>query len=169
MSVESDRVDRILAEWRRERPDADTTPMAIIGRVHRLADVLDSALAANFARFGLTRGEFDVLAALRRAGAPFERSAGELAAHTMITGGGLTKRVDRLAARGLVSRDVDPADARGRTISLTPTGRELVDGVLDAHLQTEQSLVGGLGDQADDLTAALRTWLLALGDGEHSR
>lgn len=159
----SDRVDDILAEWRRERPDLDVSAMGVIGRVHRLADVLDRELTGVFAAVGLSRGEFDVLAALRRAGAPHERTAGELAASTMVTTGGLTKRIDRLESRGLVRRAPDGGDARRRVIGLTAAGLALVDEAVAAHVANEQRLVAALGDP-DALAGVLRGWLLALGE-----
>ncbi|WP_052460644.1 MarR family winged helix-turn-helix transcriptional regulator [Microbacterium gorillae] len=156
-----DRVDAIIAEWRRERPDVDPSPQGVIGRLHRVADMLDAELTANFARFSLTRGEFDVLATLRRAGSPFGRTAGELAEHTMITSGGLTKRVDRLIARGLVERNVDDADARRRLIALTPAGVALVDEAFTSHMALEHRLLQPLGGDGDILATVLRRWLIA--------
>ena len=96
---EPDHVDRIVAEWRRERPDLDVAPQGILGRLHRVAGQLTRELVTVFERHGLTEGEFDVLCALRRVGEPFARQPAELARHTMITTGGLTKRLDRLESR----------------------------------------------------------------------
>ena len=162
MTEASDHVDGIIAAWRRERPDIDTTPQGLIGRVHRLAAHLDTAIAETLARFDLTQGEFDVLATLRRAGAPYTRTAGELAEHTMISSGGLTKRVDRLEARGLLSRIADPDDARRRSITLTPRGRALVDEAFTAHLANEHRLIAGIATDAPELEPILRRWLLSL-------
>ncbi len=112
MSEDDDRVARIQDEWRRERPDVDVAPQGVIGRLHRLATRLSEEIAAVHATFGLTEAEFDVLATLRRAGAPHERSAGELASWTMVTTGGMTKRLDRLERAGLVTRRPRDDDAR---------------------------------------------------------
>jgi len=162
---DDDRVDLILAEWRRERPDLDTTPQGVIGRLHRLAAILDRALDEEFARFGISQGEFDVLATLRRAGAPYRRSAGELAERTMISTGGLTKRVDRLIARGLVEREGDADDRRRRHIRLTPAGFELVEAAVEGHTANEHRLIRGLGGDAPALAEMLRRWLRALDVG----
>jgi DNA-binding MarR family transcriptional regulator len=165
MDAAPDRVDVIQAEWRRERPDLDPSPQAVIGRMHRVADALMARLDVNYRAFGLAEGEFDLLAALRRAGAPYERAAGELADHTMITSGGLTKRVDRLAARGLVTRRVEASDARRRMIALTPAGRELIDRAIVVHLDTEHALLADLGaDDAAALERILTRWLRTLGE-----
>lgn len=158
-----DRVAEIQREWRRERPDLDPSPQGVIGRLHRIALELTERLVAVYGRFGLSEGEFDVLATLRRAGAPFERPAGELADHTLVTTGGLTKRVDRLAARGLVERRVEASDARKRLVRLTPEGRELIDRAIAAHLDNERSLLDDLG-AADTaaLEPILTRWLRVL-------
>ncbi|KHK98015.1 transcriptional regulator [Microbacterium mangrovi] len=155
-----DHVAGIQAEWARERPDLDASPQGIIGRLHRLAAHLTEELVAVYAEYDLTEGEFDVLATLRRAGAPYERSAGELAAHTMITTGGLTKRLDRLEQRGLVARRPSAEDARGRIVALTARGREVIDEAFTAHAANEVRLVGMLpaADRAA-LEGILTTWL----------
>lgn len=160
-----DRVDIIQAEWRRERPDLDPSPQGLIGRVHRIALALTERLTAVYAEFGLTEPEFDLLATLRRAGAPYARPAGELAAHTMVTSGGLTKRVDRLVDRGLVERDAATDDARRRVVRLTPAGLDLIDRAFTAHLANEHRLVDELGEaDAATLTPILTRWLRVLGD-----
>ena len=99
-----------MAQWHRERPDLDVSPQGVIGRLHRLAARLTEELVAVYAEFGLGEGEFDVLATLRRSGAPYELTPGELAAGTMVTSGAVTKRVDRLVERG----PGDPAGGRAR-------------------------------------------------------
>ncbi|WP_336632066.1 MULTISPECIES: MarR family winged helix-turn-helix transcriptional regulator [unclassified Microbacterium] len=158
-----DRVDVIQEQWRRERPDLDPSPQGVIGRLHRLAGALTEEITAVYARFGLSEAEFDLLAALRRAGDPFELPAGELADHTMVTSGGLTKRVDRLVERGLVVRTGADTDRRRRIIGLTPEGRRLIDEAVTAHLANEHRLVGLIDPaDADALRDASRRWLAAL-------
>lgn len=160
-----DRVAQIQADWRRERPDLDPSPQGVIGRVHRLALALTDRVTPVYAAYGLSEPEFDLLATLRRAGAPFARAAGELAAHTMVTTGGLTKRVDRLVERGLVARDVSPADARGRLVRLTRDGLALIDEAFAAHMENEKRLVAEFGEQdAAALEPLLARWLRLLGD-----
>ncbi|WP_106814540.1 MarR family winged helix-turn-helix transcriptional regulator [Microbacterium timonense] len=158
-----DRIAQIQQEWRRERPDLDPSPQGVIGRLHRVALALTERLVAVYAEFGLSEGEFDVLATLRRAGEPYERAAGELADHTMVTTGGLTKRVDRLEARGLVERRTEASDARRRLVRLTPEGRDLIDRAIAAHLAGEHRIVGGLGaTDAASLEQILTRWLRLL-------
>jgi DNA-binding MarR family transcriptional regulator len=165
-AVDADHVARIWEQWARERPDLDTTPMGVIGRLHRLADLLDAELAPVFAGHGLTDGEFDVLATLRRAGPPYELSPGALAASTMVTSGAVTKRVDALRAAGLVERRPDPADGRARIVRLTAAGRARVDDVVTEHVAKEHRLLAGLDErQRAALASLLETWGRALESG----
>ncbi|MDO9398177.1 MAG: MarR family transcriptional regulator [Herbiconiux sp.] len=136
-----DRVSRIQEEWRRERPDLDVTPQGVIGRLHRLAGRLTAELVEVYERHGLGEGEFDVLATLRRTGAPFERAPGELAEHTMVTTGAMSKRLDRLEAAGLVERRAGGGDGRRRIVALTPEGRRVIDAAFTDHMTNEQRLV----------------------------
>lgn len=159
MDAASDRVAQIQAEWRRERPDVDTFPQGVIGRLHRIGLLLDRRLDEVYASFDLSYAEFDILATLRRAGAPYQRRAGELADHTMVTSGGLTKRVDRLIARGLVERLPEASDARGRLIGLTDAGLALIDEAFTTHMAGEQRIIEELGADAETLEPILRRWL----------
>jgi DNA-binding MarR family transcriptional regulator len=159
--VSSDRVAQIMAEWARERPDLDVTPQAVIARLHRLANHLTDDLVAVYRRFDLSEGEFDVLATLRRGGAPFERTPSELAASTMVTTGAMTKRLDRLESRGLLSRRQSDADGRGRVIALTAEGRALIDDAFAAHTANERRLLDEALSAADaaELERLLGRWL----------
>lgn len=139
-----DEVDRLVAAWRRERPDLDFDPMQVLSRVTRLARHLDLARRQAFADHRLETWEFDVLSALRRAGSPYELSPGRLIRETMVTSGTMTNRVDRLADKGLVRRLPDPADRRGVLVRLTEAGRARVDAALEGLLRHEQALLGGL-------------------------
>lgn len=164
MTDDLDHVGRIQAQWRRERPDLDPSPMGIIGRLHRLARVLEEELAVVMRAHDLSAGEFDVLATLRRAGAPYELSPGELAASMMVTTGATSKRIDRCEEKGWLVRRVSDADGRGRQIALTEQGLTHVDRVVGAHLANEGRLVGLLpdGDRAE-LARLLEAWGRALG------
>lgn len=158
-----DRVDLLHAAWRRERPDVDADPQLVIARLHRVAHLLTAELVAVYARHGLTEGEFDVLATLRRIGPPYERTPGDLAAHTLVTSGGTTKRVDRLERAGLVTRRVADDDARSRVVALTARGREVVDAAFTDHMANERRLLDLLGaSDAAALEGALRSWLAVL-------
>jgi DNA-binding MarR family transcriptional regulator len=163
----SDRVARIQQEWRRERPDIDVSPQGIIGRLHRLAGRLTDELAVVFQAHGISAGEFDVLAALRRAGEPYERTPTELAERTMITSGGLTKRVDRLEEAGLVLRRSSERDGRGRMVALSEAGLALIDTAFEQHMANEHRLVDLL-DETDRraLELMLTRWLARLPDGD---
>ena len=158
-----DHVARIQAEWRAERPDLDVSPQGVIGRLHRLAAYLTAELVTVYRRHGLEEGEFDVLAALRRAGEPFERAPGELARHTMVTTGAMTKRIDRLERAGLVTRRRSGTDGRGRVVALTEAGRRLIDDAFTDHMRNEHRLLATLpAAQAAQLEAILTAWLAEL-------
>ncbi|MFE3201851.1 MarR family winged helix-turn-helix transcriptional regulator [Embleya sp. NPDC059237] len=154
---DADALDRIVGQWRRERPDLDPSPMHVVGRISRLHWALEERLLRVFGRYDMGRGEFDVLATLRRSGAPFELNAGELSGSTMVTSGAVTKRVDRLERAGLVTRRAAEGDARGRLIRLTDRGRELIDALVGEHLHNESNLLAGLTpDEQATLTYLLR-------------
>ncbi len=164
MSDVVDHVGRIQQQWARERPDLDTSAMGIIGRLHRLADALHAELRPVFEAADLSDGDFDVLAALRRSGEPFALTPGQLAQTTMITSGTVTKRVDRLAAAGLVTRERVDHDGRVRRIALTDTGRTLVDDVLEVHVANEERLLAGFSaTERARLTRLLAKWTTSLG------
>ena len=124
-----DEVDELVEAWARERSDLDLGPVEVFSRISRLSRHLDLARRAAFSAEGIESWEFDVLAALRRAGTPYELSPGRLLRETLVTSGTMTNRVDRLVARGLVERLPDPADRRGVKVRLTPY-QTLPDSVL---------------------------------------
>ena len=154
----SDEVDHLIAAWRRERPDLDVTPLEVLSRVSRLARHLDLARRAAFHAVGLETWEFDVLAALRRAGQPYALSPGQIGTQTLVTSGTMTNRVDRLEGRGLVRRERDPLDRRGVSVVLTEAGKREVDSALTVLLERERSILAALpaAEQAS-LATALRT------------
>ena len=160
MDQPPDRVARIQAEWARERPDVDVSPQGVIGRLHRIGAHLTEELCDVYRDHGLSEGEFDVLAALRRAGGDCERAPHELARFTMVTTGAMTKRIDRLEEAGLVTRRRTSEDGRGRRVSLTLAGRELIDRAFTDHMRNERRLLDTLTpDEADQLEALLTSWL----------
>lgn len=151
----TDDVDGIVNAWARERPDLDVSPLAVLSRVSRLARRLDLARGEAFAEQSLDGWEFDVLSALRRAGAPYELSPGQLVTETLVTSGTMTNRVDRLMARGLVERHPSATDRRGVLVRLTPRGLRSVDAAMESLLAHERGILA-------ELSAADRTTLAAL-------
>lgn len=139
-----DVVDAIVAQWRRERPELDLDAMAVFGRLGRLLTVATARIEAVFADHGLQRGEFDVLAALRRSGAPFELNPSVLADTLMLSRAGMTGRIDRLETAGLVRRIADRVDRRAVRVALTEAGRDLVDTVVVAHTENETAMLSVL-------------------------
>ncbi len=140
--TERDGVDAIIEQWERERPDLDHSPIGIVGRVSRLARAIEDRLEPVYREHGLEPGWHDVLATLRRSGAKLRPT--DLTHATMLTSSGMTKRLDKLEAAGLVARESDPGDRRGTLIALTEQGRALIDELTAAHLENERRIVGGL-------------------------
>ncbi|MGI3184443.1 MarR family winged helix-turn-helix transcriptional regulator [Nioella aestuarii] len=161
-----DRVDRISAQWQRERPEIDHDAMALIGRIARLSRHLGLAMDKTFAAHDLNAASFDVLATLRRSGAPFRLSPGELLASTMVTSGTMTHRIDRLEREGLVTRVGNPDDARSVLIELTPEGRARIDAAVTDHTATQTRLTAGLSpEEQAQMTALLRKLLVGFETG----
>lgn len=150
-----DHVDFVTQQWERERPDLDVTAMGVIGRVARLYLAYQQEMQKTFAAFGLNAAKFDVLATLRRAGAPHALSPGALMQATMVASGTMTNRIDRLAADGLVRREVNPEDSRSFLIALTPEGRELIDRAVTEHVATQARLLAGLAPEEVETLKAL--------------
>lgn len=156
-----DEVDELVEAWARERADLDLGPVAVFSRITRLSRHLDLARRQAFAAHDIESWEFDVLAALRRAGAPYELSPGRLLRETLVTSGTMTNRIDRLAARGLVERSPDPADRRGVIVRLTSDGKTAVDGAFEALLDAEAALLADLPSRDQTKLASLLRTLLA--------
>lgn len=151
-----DHVTNITQQWAQERPDLDVTAMGVIGRLSRLHLAYQREMQKTWAEFGLNAAKFDVLATLRRAGPPYALSPGALLEATMVASGTMTNRIDRLAADGLVKREVNPQDSRSFLIGLTETGFALIDQAVTAHVQTQARLLAGLpADEVETLTMLL--------------
>jgi DNA-binding MarR family transcriptional regulator len=167
LSAMRDEVDRLVEAWQQQRADLDLRPMEVLSRVTRLGHHLDRARRQAFAEHAVESWEFDVLAALRRAGAPYELSPGRLLRETLVTSGTMTNRVDRLVARRLVERLPDPRDRRGVLVRLTDVGRTTVDGALESLLAREQALLAGLGPQQQSQLAGLLRQLVIPFEEDH--
>ena len=159
----TDAVDAILEQWRHERPDIDPAPMGVFGRISRIAALAEHEIKPVFRSHGLTGGDFDVLATLRRSGEPYQLTPTALSRSMMVSTGGTTKRLDRLEARTLIRRAPDPADRRGTLVTLTEAGRATVDAAVTEHVQNEERLLATLTqNQLATLTLLLHELLLAL-------
>lgn len=145
------RAARAIEQWRRERPDLDVRPMAVIGRISEAANLISrERLAPVFARFGLQQGEFDVLATLRRSGAPYALTPTALYEATMVTSGAMTNRLDRLEKAGLIARRPHPGDRRGVMVQLTGKGRELIEEAVTVHVANEHRVLAGVTVEEQD-------------------
>jgi glycine/D-amino acid oxidase-like deaminating enzyme/DNA-binding MarR family transcriptional regulator len=165
-AVPGDHVDHLIEQWRDILPELDVSPMEIIARISRLSRILEREADALYADFGLNRALFGVLAALRRAGPPYQLSPTDLYNSLLITSGAVTNRLERLTAAGLVRRFPDPHDGRSLLVALTPKGRRLIDRVVTLHYERERELLSPLGPrQRKALANELRRLLLAFEDG----
>jgi len=157
-----DRAAFAAAQWRRELPDLDVRAMEIIGRLNETALVIGrDHLDPVFARHGLQRGEFDVLATLRRAGAPFALTPTDLYQATMLSSGGMTARLDKLERAGFIARSPNPGDRRGTIVALTEEGRRLTEAALRDHAANETRMMSALGADEQAQLGALLAKLLA--------
>jgi DNA-binding MarR family transcriptional regulator len=163
-TTQRDTVDRITSQWNAVRPDVDSSPIEVVGRVSRLSRLIDQHLGENFARYDLEDWMYDVMATLRRSGEPYQLTAGDLMRQSMVTTGAMTNRIDRLEQRGLVERAATD-DRRKVIVRLTERGLDTVDEVVVAHMATEREILSSLSQrQQHELAKLLRTTLIALGD-----
>lgn len=162
-AVRKDGVDEITDQWRVQRPELDDLlPMAVFGRIYRIAGAMGDRMERTYARFGIGRGEFDVLATLRRAGEPYMLAPKQLSDTLMLTTGGMTGRLDKLEKAGLITRSPAPGDRRSLRAQLTPAGRELVDEAVVAGLEVQRETLGRLRrTDAERLGDLLRQLLAA--------
>lgn len=160
-----DHVDRIKAQWGKERPDLDVSAMGVVGRVSRLSQRFGQEMERTFRAHGLNGPSFDVLATLRRSGPPFALSPGDLMASAMVASGTMTNRIDRLEQAGLIERAANPDDGRSVLIGLTARGREVIDAAVKDHAATQARLLAGLSAmEFAQIEDALRK-LLAAAEG----
>jgi DNA-binding MarR family transcriptional regulator len=157
-SHERDEVDRLIAAWKRERPDLDLSPLAVLSRITRIARHLDIARRDAFG--DLENWGFDVLAALRRAGEPHQLSPGQLMQETLVTSGTMTNRLDRLEELQLITRQPDPNDGRGSLVTLTRAGMRAVDSAMEDLLENERELLQNLSAKDREVLADLLSKLV---------
>ncbi|MFE3764916.1 MarR family winged helix-turn-helix transcriptional regulator [Streptomyces sp. NPDC059104] len=159
-AASKDAVDAITAQWFAVRPDLETAPMGVFGRIYRIARAMGDAMERVYNRYGISTGEFDVVATLRRSGAPYTLSPRQLSATLMLTTGGMTGRLDKLEKAGLLTRSPDPHDRRGLQVTITERGLALIDEAVGAGLETQAAALTGFDPaEIDALTGLLRKLL----------
>lgn len=156
-------MDKITAQWAAQRPDLDTEPMALIGRIIRLSAQLTEEMGRTFARHGLNGPSFDMLATLLRSGPPHALSPNQLLETMMVTSGTMTNRIDQLEKDDLVARVRNPNDKRSVLVQLTTKGQRIIDTAVTDHVKTQKMLVGGIPEaERTALNGLLQTYLTAL-------
>ncbi|MGS0680369.1 MarR family winged helix-turn-helix transcriptional regulator [Shewanella sp. 125m-7] len=161
-------IDKVIAQWAKEKPHLDTLPMAIFGRIMRLQKHIEAEIAACHKQYGLTMGEFDVLATLRRSGEPFNLTPSALLLSMMLTSGAMTNRLDKLETKGLIERVHSKQDRRSVSVGLTEKGFNTIDKAIEDHVRIQHKLVEQLSDaEQPALNLLLKTWLAGFeGAGE---
>ncbi|ELH4836921.1 MarR family transcriptional regulator [Vibrio harveyi] len=155
-----DAIDRVVSQWAKEKPDLDTEPMAIMGRLMRIAKYMENRVVEVHKRYDLKMGEFDVLATLRRSGEPYRLTPSELVSSMMLTSGAMTNRLDKLEKKGLIAREHSKEDRRSVSVQLTSKGFELIDALIEQHLQAQHELMGSLTrDEREQVNQALKLLL----------
>lgn len=167
--ADRDAVAQVIEDWARERPELDTSPLEVLARLHRSFLRYSTRLTASIERHGLSVAGFDVLTALRRAGAPYRLTAGQLADTGLVSSAGVTLRIDRLEKDGLIVRERDADDRRVVYSRLTAKGLATVDTVFEEHLDNERRMLAGLSPsecrQIARLLRKLEDSILASDDG----
>ena len=163
-----DAVDAIIEQWAEVRPDLDTRAMEVFGRIYRLSRAMGDRMEKAYAPYGISRGEFDVLATLRRSGEPYALSPRQLSATLMLTTGGMTGRLDKLERAGLLRRSPDPHDRRALQVTLTEKGLTVIDQAVGAGLAVQTEALATMNDeQADQLADLLRDLMAGTQEAGH--
>ena len=162
----SDAVDQLLEAWREARPDLDPSPLGIVGRVIVLAQHLEKSVATALADHGMTLGQFDILATLRRKGPKGGLTPTQLLCSVMLSSGGMTSRLDTLERSEWIVRHPDPSDRRGVVIELTPKGKKLIDAATATRFdEAARSLSDLPSTERAKLEEMLRSWLARFAPG----
>ena len=156
-------IEKIRAQWAHQRPDLDTKPMALIGRIIRLSAQLTEEMSRTFARHGLNGASFDMLATLLRSGPPHALSPNQLLETMMVTSGTMTNRIDQLVKDDLVSRIENANDKRSVLVQLTSKGHQIIDAAVTDHVDTQKKLTASLPEEEQiALNVLLQDYLAAL-------
>ena len=156
-------IEKIRAQWAHQRPDLDTKPMALIGRIIRLSAQLTEEMSRTFARHGLNGASFDMLATLLRSGPPHALSPNQLLETMMVTSGTMTNRIDQLVKDDLVSRIKNANDKRSVLVQLTSKGHQIIDAAVTDHVDTQKKLTASLPEEEQiALNVLLQDYLAAL-------
>ncbi len=161
-----DLIDRLRADWQRERPELDTDAMDVVGRLLLAGEALRKSVGEVLADFGLGYTDLDVLASLRRTGHPYTLRPADLLDVVLIKSGSLTACLDRLEKMNAIERVDTPGDRRSRSVQLTEKGRALVDRAIEARFQEATDSTSRLNKKEKSQLEALLRKLLAPVQGD---
>ncbi|CAV27450.1 MULTISPECIES: MarR family winged helix-turn-helix transcriptional regulator [Vibrio] len=157
-----DAIDRVVEQWAKEKPELETEPMAMMGRIMRIAKYMETQVAELHKNYDMKLGEFDVLATLRRSGKPYQLTPSELIGSMMLTSGAMTNRLGKLEAKGLIRREHSKEDRRSVSVQLTKDGLILIDQMMTEHVEMQKKLVKSLSaSQKKNANQLLKAWLSA--------
>lgn len=163
--LSEDVVDHLLDDWGRERPDLDASAMAVVGRLLHVGALVQTRADQRLRGHGISYTELDVLATLRRSGAPYRLSPTTLRKSVLLTSGAMTACLNRLEQRALICRSPDKADRRSLMATLTAEGVRLIDDAIATHFAEAARMIAGLAPaERTELAHLLRKVRLRMGD-----
>ncbi|WP_299366204.1 MarR family winged helix-turn-helix transcriptional regulator [Winogradskyella sp.] len=159
--MDLDLIDHLIQDWGVERPDLDASSMHIVGRLLFLGKKLERRASVNLKEIGINYTDLDVLATLRRKGAPYGLSPKELMQSVLITSGALTTLIDRLERLGLIYRAPDIKDGRVKKVVLTDAGKELIDRAIEVRFAEASDAIKSLSQQEKEILIPILKKLLS--------
>lgn len=158
----ADRAAVIEAQWRRERPDLDSSSIGVITRIWHLGKIFSTNRRNLLATIGIDAALMDLLGTLRRSGDPYRLTTRELADASAVSPAAISQRLARAEQRGWVRRE--PGPARRVEVQLTEEGSRITDEVAGAIFASDEAMLDGLSatDRAD-LTRLLAALSAAVG------
>lgn len=163
-----EQVDAIFSQWQAERPDIDPGPVHIFGLIGRIQMQCTALIDEALLPFDLTRGTYDVLTALRRAGTPYSLSPKQIAQSLLLSGAGLTSRLNKLEAQNYLARLPEPNDRRTLRVQLTSAGEAIINEAIPRVFDVQRSLLSPLGLEGQQRLVGELARFADVIDGRHS-
>ena len=154
-------IDETVSSWGEQRPDLDFEAMGVALGINVVTAQYSEIYGDLIKSLGITLGEFDVLATLRRNGRRGVLTPKEIARVAMISPSGLTNRLTRLENMGHIDRQMDPTDRRSSLVRLTAKGAKTADVAIERLSAEMNAVFHGLNKR--DLEAFARVIEALLG------